>query len=404
MHKTIWYISKYCTIENENSTGSRGWLLSKEFAKKGNNVVLITSNTDEIIDPNLTNSILKNPYNSNLNIIILKILRYTNSNSIRRILSWFDFELALFLLKKNNLHKPDAIVVSSLSLLTIINGIYLKKKYSCKLVFEVRDIWPLTLTEIGRYRNYNPGIIFLKIIERLGYLYSDLIIGTMPNLSEHVKKTLGQSKNVHCIPMGVSENQLKKQKNAPEFFKKYLKPDNFNIIYSGSIGMTNCLNTFFEAAELLKNFPKIKFIIVGEGALRKSFLKKFGHLPNFLYFTSIKKNQMNSFLSYADVLYYSTYNSKIYDYGQSANKIIDYMIASKPIIMSYSGYPSMVNEANCGYIIPSEDPGALRDQILKMYNMPRSEISILGTNGRKWLLSNRKYKNLADKYLKLIFK
>ncbi len=33
------------------------------------------------------------------------------------------------------------------------------------------------------------------------------------------------------------------------------------------------------------------------------------------------------------------------------NKVVEYMLAGKPIIASYTGYPSMINEAECGYFV-----------------------------------------------------
>jgi len=50
---------------------------------------------------------------------------------------------------KGQLPKPDVIVASSLSPLTVVNGFLLRKRYRCRLVFEIRDIWPLTITEEG---------------------------------------------------------------------------------------------------------------------------------------------------------------------------------------------------------------------------------------------------------------
>ena len=167
--------------------------------------------------------------------------------------------------------------------------------------------------------------------------------------------------------------------------------------------MTNSLDTFFKAAHLLKNNTNIRFIIVGDGALRKNYIKNYGYLPNLFYFTKIKKNQVQSFLSYADVLYFSTFKSKIYEYGQSANKIIDYMISKKPIIVSYSGFPSMINEAKCGYFVPAENPNALAKKIIEMKSMTKTKLNDMGIRGRNWILKNRKYKMLADNYLKLIF-
>ena len=53
MSKTIWFISKYCMPELKDSVGSRGWLLMKEFANRGNKTVVITSNSNHL--NNLTN-------------------------------------------------------------------------------------------------------------------------------------------------------------------------------------------------------------------------------------------------------------------------------------------------------------------------------------------------------------
>ncbi|SPP31955.1 hypothetical protein ARAF_1623 [Arsenophonus endosymbiont of Aleurodicus floccissimus] len=78
------------------------------------------------------------------------------------------------------------IIVSSLSLLTIINGLFLKKKYKCKLIFEIRDIWPLTIVEEEKFSKYNPFVQFLSLIEYIGYRYLDAIVGMMPNLIENV--------------------------------------------------------------------------------------------------------------------------------------------------------------------------------------------------------------------------
>ena len=121
----------------------------------------------------------------------LKTFKYTKAKSFRRILSWLDFEKNLFFMPKDDLAEPQFIVVSSLSLLTILNGLILKKKYKCRLIFEVRDIWPLTLTSEGGYSNRNLLIRFLSLIEKTGYKYADNIVGTMPNLKKTCPGKLG---------------------------------------------------------------------------------------------------------------------------------------------------------------------------------------------------------------------
>ncbi len=407
MKKTIWYISKYCKQVSKNSPGSRGWLLMKEFAIKGYQSVVITSDSNDITDNPDTpdnNSKYKHLYKEGVNLLILKTLKYSIAKSVMRIFSWVDFELNLFVFNKKKLPRPDVIIVSSLSMLTILNGIYLKKKYRCKLVFEIRDIWPLTLVEEGGFSPNNLFIRILGFIERWGYKQSDLIVGTMPKLDDHVKKVLGYQKLVKCIPMGLDPSMLKHNPSeVPEYLKLHLKPGYFNIVYTGSIGITNALDTFFKAADILKNNSKIRFIIVGDGALKNDYLKKYGYLSNLVYFPRVHKNQVKAFLAHADLVYFSVFKSKVWDYGQSLNKIIDYMISQKPIIASYSGYPSMINEADCGFFVPAEDPHSLVIKIEEMRAKSQTELNVIGSRGLSWLIKNRLYEKLANDYLKLLF-
>ena len=151
---------------------------------------------------------------------------------------------------------------------------------------------------------------------------------------------------------------------SSEYVDKYLNSNYFKIVYAGNISLNNSLNTLFEAAQLLKKDSKIKFVLVGDGPEKNNYIKKFKHLSNLIFAPKVNKNQVQSVLKQADVLYLSTRNQKRWQYGQSLNKLIDYMFSNKPIIASYNGYPSMINEANCGYFIPPEEPKLLVNAVL----------------------------------------
>ena len=55
----------------------------------------------------------------------VRTMKYVVAKSLRRILSWLDFEWRLWRLPKEQLPAPDVVIVSSLSLLTILNGFLL---------------------------------------------------------------------------------------------------------------------------------------------------------------------------------------------------------------------------------------------------------------------------------------
>ena len=49
------------------------------------------------------------------------------------------------------------------------------------------------------------------------------------------------------------------------------------------------------------------------------------------------------------------------------------------------------------------EPKALAKKIVEMKSMTKTKLRDMGIRGRNWILKNRKYKMLADNYLKLIF-
>ena len=404
----ILIITKYATTKLEGIE-SRIISISKKISNYPNTDITIISS-----DSNLGGYFkkYKNIYNiyshDNIKIIRIKTLKYFKTTSLRRILSWIDFELKIFLMPKKLIVKPDVIIVSSLSLLTILNGVFYKFLYKTKLVFEIRDIWPLYLEVEMGYSKYNPVILLLSIIEKFGYLKSDLIIGTMPNLKQHIHDTYKIfNKNVDCIPFGFDEDIINTGNNIGNDFisRKILSisDEAFIIGFAGSMGIGNGLDTLFEVIPKFANRKDIYFLFMGDGVLKNNYLKICKNFNNVLFFPKvIDRKKVAQLLSISDVVYFGSLNSKFWDYGWSPNKIIDYMMAGKPVLASYSGYLSMLNEADSGYIVKAEDPNELFEMINKLLNTNKYELITKGLNGRKWLIENRNYSILAEKYFKLI--
>ena len=107
-------------------------------------------------------------------------------------------------------------------------------------------------------------------------------------------------------------------------------------------------------------------------------------------------------LAKCDLLYFSVHVSNVWRFGQSLNKVIDYMLAGKPMVASYTGYPSMINEAGCGTFVPAGDVPALRAEINRYVAMPSQERAIMGAKGREWIVANRSYRQLAQDYSKIL--
>jgi glycosyltransferase involved in cell wall biosynthesis len=77
------------------------------------------------------------------------------------------------------------------------------------------------------------------------------------------------------------------------------------------------------------------------------------------------------------------------------------MMAAKPIIASYNGYPSMINEAQCGQFIPANDVTVLQHTIEEYVKMDPEQLNEIGQRGKDWLISHRPYDKIAKEYSRL---
>ena len=399
----IWCISKYASPEKYSKISARFFYLTDEFNKLGHNTILITSDSNHLATFPKTDKTYNFEKIDNVPVYWIKTKKYTKTASIGRVLSWFDFERKLFNFNIKHLDKPNVVIISSLSIFTILYGYYLKKKFGSFLVFEIRDIWPLTMVEEGGFSRWHPLVLLLGLIEKFGYKKSDLIVGTMPRLDIHIKNVLGKEQPFFCSPLGFNpENYTEDNLSEIHSFKEIFPSNKIVIGYAGSMGITNALETLIETIKLLKDDNRIFFALVGSGDLRSEYEDHLRTCKNVIFLPRIEQKKVKYFLAACDILYLSTKDSKVWEYGQSMNKIVEYMLASRPIIASYSGFPSMINEANCGIYLKSADSKEVKKAILEMASKSVLEKECLGSNGRNWIYDNRQYNMLAKAYIEKI--
>ncbi|NKB31985.1 MAG: glycosyltransferase [Pseudomonadales bacterium] len=395
----IWCISKYACLP-KYGIGARLFYLAQEFQKAGHKTILFTSDANH----NALFPATSQRYNSetvkDVDVHWIKTKKYEKSASVSRVVSWLDFEIGLFRMDRKELQAPDVLIVSSLSLLSIIYGYYLKKKYKAFLVFEVRDIWPLTMVAEGGFSRIHPLVVLLAAVEKFGYKKSDLIVGTMPRLDIHVRKILKYERPFFCSPLGFDANDKKGVQVNSDDLADYFPYDKTIVGYAGSMGTSNPLESLMSCIELLRERADIHFVLVGSGDLKSEYENRMSENSNVTFMSRISEKMIPKFLKHCDILYLATHNSEVWDYGQSMNKLVDYMRSGKPIVASYSGYQSMLNEANSGVFVPSNDANKLKEAIEDFVNMEQHARLEIGENGKKWINQNRTYSKLAKSYLR----
>jgi hypothetical protein len=408
--EVLWYVSKYAVIPDFGNP-TRQYFLSKSFSQKGKKVTLISSRSSAL--SNFPSIGFKNKIeilDENLKCVIINGPKINLGFNYNRIISWIVFELRFlawaFFSKKE---RPSVIIVSSLSLLTFLSGVILKKYYGCKLVCEVRDIWPLTISQLIKWKQFNPFLLALQRIESYAYKKANIIVGTMPNLREHVSNIdASLESKVFYIPMGFSKEFYSKENKHRidpflNIFQSKIPVNSFKVGYAGTIGLINCIDQLIDAASILRN-ESIVFLILGSGSEKSALLKKVEslNLKNVYFFDSVDKDYVHYFLQKCDILVHPIGKSEIYKFGVSPNKWIDYMYSAKPILVTYSGYKSIINEADCGKFIAANNLELLSDEIIRFSNMSKNDLNEIGNRGKEFLETRLSYDYLSSKYLNLI--
>ena len=176
------------------------------------------------------------------------------------------------------------------------------------------------MVEEANFSRLHPLYIILSKIEKIGYSQSDVIVGTMPNLYEHVRNVLNFEKTVYCVPFGVTLDEVVSERIQRASNK-------LNIIYAGSIGITNGLNTFIEVIKDfdIKGERNIHFHIAGSGDLLGLYKRELSKCNNCTFYGRLDQQTLQNLISKCDVAYFSSVKSKAYDYGWSPNKLMLYL-------------------------------------------------------------------------------
>jgi glycosyltransferase involved in cell wall biosynthesis len=394
--KNIWFISQYAGGPGIGMQ-YRQFLFCSNLINKGHNASVISSTFSHLFNqfPIQGGQSLDNVYYH-----FIKTPKYKKSISIGRFWNMLVFAIKVYFLNDEKLGKPDLIVVSSPSMLPIIAALKWKKKYNCKVFFEVRDIWPLTLQELGNLSSFHPLVMFMRYFEKLAYRKSDLVLSLLPNAQEHFISSGMHLNNFRYLPNGVETTEIENT-SASSLFPDIPK-DDFIVGYGGSIGKANALHYLIHAAEQLKEKKNIHFVIIGKGDELIHLQEISKGLSNVHIFPPLEKRLFIAALKQFDLCYIGLEREPLFRFGVSPNKLFDYMMAKRPVLFAIDSGNQPVKEASCGWSVAAGDIPAIAQSILEASETDVLQLEEMGNNGYHYVIKNHSYDVLCENIIKWI--
>jgi glycosyltransferase involved in cell wall biosynthesis len=182
-------------------------------------------------------------------------------------------------------------------------------------------------------------------------------------------------------------------------FSKLHAEKRFIVCYAGAHGLANALDVLLDAAMELRNHP-VSIVLIGKGPEKEKLEERVARngLVHVHFLDEVHRKAVLTALAAADVLYIGLQGRPLFRYGVSPNKLIDYMMAAKPIISAITAGNDMVTESGCGISVPAENPSAISAAVLTLLALTHRERAAMGLRGREYVLRNNAYEVLANRF------
>lgn len=301
--------------------------------------------------------------------------------------------------------RPDVILTTSPSLPGCVPSAALGWIFGCPVVLNLQDILPDAAIHVGLLKNkflINVFTALEKFAYRTATKISVIAEGFVDNL---LRKGVEASKMVQ-IPNWVDVNFIRPMpKEGNAFRATHNLQDKFVVLYSGNIALTQGLETVIKAASKLRHISDIVFVIVGEASgLQRLQQECQEHgADNVLLLPFQPREKLPEMLAAADV-------------GLVIQKknVISFNMPSKIQVLLASGRALVasvpdngtaakaIRKSNGGIVVPPEEPQALADAVLDLYQSPE-KVNSLGYNSRKFAVENYSFEQALNQYESLFF-
>jgi glycosyltransferase involved in cell wall biosynthesis len=329
-------------------------------------------------------------------------------NGWRRVWNMLTFLFRLHLLAVSlaRAFEPDVVIASSTYPLDIWPAHRIARHANARLLFELHDLWPLSPIELGGYSAWHPYILVLQLAENFACRRCHAVVSMLPNVREHLEAHGMAPDKLHVVPNGTDAAAwCEPPAELPALLASTLDDlrgrGTFLVGFTGAHGIANALDTLLSAARLLRDEP-IMIVLVGSGPEKPRLHARARDegLDNICFFDPVSKQQMPALLQRFDVTYIGLQRQPLFRFGISPNKLIDYMMAGRPVLQAIEAGNDPVGEARCGLTVAAENPPAVAAGIRTLRAMTPAAREALGRNGTRYVLDNLTYDVLGARFIK----
>ena len=291
----------------------------------------------------------------------VKIIRTFAPNiaKSRRCLRYLDliiyFVLAGFAALRQ---RADIVVAETDPPLLGLLGAMLKWLWKCPFVYYCQDIYPEVALASGALR-IGPLLSLLRWANNCAYGRADAIVALASDMAGLLRRKGIAADKIVVIPNWIDCRKLRPPNSRARMKRER---DAFIVMYAGNIGWTQNLESVLDAAQLLRDEPRVRFVVVGDGA-RKANLQaraRLMQLANLEFIDRVSTAKLSDMLADCD-LHLIPLRAGVAG-SMVPSKVYGILAAGKPFVAMMERHAEVAriaSESKVGFVVAPGDAGGL---------------------------------------------
>ena len=354
-----------------NAPATRTFEHARDWVDKGHKVTVITcapNFPEGKVFKGYKNKWLSKEKVEGINVWRVKTYITANEGFIKRTIDFASF-MSSSLFFGLFTRKVDVVVGTSPQFFTVISAWALALFKRVPFVFELRDVWPASITAVGAMRR-SWVINILEKLELFLYRQADLIISVTHSFKSDLQNRGVSADKIKVVLNGVDlERYRPLQEKDESLAGKYELKNKFVIGYIGTHGLAHALENVIEAAELIIKEENIRIVFAGGGADRSRLEKIVSErgLENIVMIPRQPRDQMPQVWSLCDISLVHLKDAPLFK-TVIPSKIFESMAMGLPIIMAVpiGEATDIIEEYKAGINVSPGYPKELSEKFLEL--------------------------------------
>jgi glycosyltransferase involved in cell wall biosynthesis len=383
--------------------------IGAELVRRGHEVTVIASDFDYLTRrPTRRRSETTSTNRDPVEFVWLRTGTYLG-NDRKRVASMVRYAMSATRAGLTSRPGPDVVIGSSPQPLAALAASFVARLRKVPWIFEVRDFWPSALVDMKAIERDASTYRLLERLERHLYASADAVVSVPPRGALRIEELgLDASKCVH-IPNAAPAVPVEPGP-LPDSLNQLMQDANhrFLLVYTGAIGVMQDFATVLAGVKQLRErkpelYRRLLVLIVGGGVAADATQRRAADLglDQLHVHPAVAKATAQSLVLRADACLLTLASADAFRFGLSPNKLLDYLAAGKPTLIS-SSHPTLVDEAEAGLRYEPGSPASLAEAIVTIMTTSTTERDSMGERGRRLAESSYSIKAITDQYETLL--